>query len=316
MLHLLDASLEQYLRGEVPLDERIDVSYEAPDNEWRARVTRPTINLFVWDIRRNQAESQGGMDLVERGNGKFHRPTPPRVDFRYLITTWTSQVQDEHSLLGSILVACLRTPLVSVEYLQGGLAETTPVPRIQVARFDGAESSEFWASMGGQLKASLDVIVTCTVDSSVLVEAGPPVRSVELGAVERNTATEERLFAGSAGRHRREPTLRRSGRSVSWRRPGSWVEYRAWPVPSLATSAQLSGSASWACCRMQLSAASASRPQASPRRARGSSSGWTKPRQTRWSSTGMTAATKQSQRPCSHGVRRSRSLRALTNGSP
>ncbi len=194
MLHLLDASLEQYLRGEVPLDERIDVSYEAPDNEWRARITRPTINLFVWDIRRNQQESQGGMDLVERGNGKFHRPTPPRIDFRYLITTWTSQVQDEHSLLGAVLVACLRAPLIPVQYLQGALAEITPVPRLQVARFDGAESSEFWASMGGQLKASLDVIVTCTVDSSVLVEAGPPVRSVELGAIERNTATEERLL--------------------------------------------------------------------------------------------------------------------------
>ena len=139
MLHLLDASMEQYLRGEVPLDDRIDVSYEAPDNEWRARITRPTINLFVWDIRRNQAESQGGMDLVERSNGRFHRPTPPRIDFRYLITTWTSEVQDEHSLLGAVLVACLRTPLIPVQYLQGGLAEITPVPRVQVARFDGAE---------------------------------------------------------------------------------------------------------------------------------------------------------------------------------
>ena len=194
MLHLLDASLEQYLRGEVPLDDRIDVSYEAPDNEWRARITRPTINLFVWDIRRNQQESQGGMDLVERENGKFHRPTPPRIDFRYLITTWTSEVQDEHSLLGAVLVACLRTPLITEPYLQGGLAEITPVPRLQVARFDGAESSEFWASMGGQLKASLDVIVTATVDSSVLVPAGPPVRSVELGAIERHTGTQDRLF--------------------------------------------------------------------------------------------------------------------------
>lgn len=194
MLHLLDASLEQYLRGEVPLDDRIDVSYEAPDNEWRARITRPTINLFVWDIRRNQQESQGGMDLVERGNEKFHRPTPPRIDFRYLITTWTSEVQDEHSLLGAVLVACLRTPLVPVAYLQGALAEITPVPRLQVARFDGAESSEFWASMGGQLKASLDVIVTATVDASVLVEAGPPVRSVEIGAIERHTGAEDRRF--------------------------------------------------------------------------------------------------------------------------
>ncbi|MCA9857060.1 MAG: hypothetical protein KC458_07255, partial [Dehalococcoidia bacterium] len=76
----------------------------------------------------------------------------------------------------------------------GGLAEITPVPRVQVARFDGAESSEFWASMGGQLKASLDVIVTATVDSSVLVEAGPPVRSVELGAIERKTGAQDRVF--------------------------------------------------------------------------------------------------------------------------
>ncbi|MEX1022717.1 MAG: DUF4255 domain-containing protein [Dehalococcoidia bacterium] len=189
MLHLLDATLENFLRGEVPLDDRIDVAYEAPDNEWRSRITRPTINLFVWDIRRNQGEAQGGMDLVERENERFHRPVPPRIDFRYLITTWTSEVRDEHQLLGSVLVACLRQPLVPAPYLAGALAEAPPVPRLQVAKWDGAESSEFWASMGGQLKASLDVIVTATVDSSVLVPAGPPVVSVGLGSEVRNTAS-------------------------------------------------------------------------------------------------------------------------------
>jgi hypothetical protein len=189
MLHLLDASLEEFLRREVPLDDRVDVAYDAPDNDWRGRVTRPTINLFVWDIRRNQYESQGGMDLVERESGRFHRPTPPRIDFRYLITTWTSEIRDEHQLLGAVLMACLRQPLIPEVYLQGTLAEVRPVPRLQVARFDGAESSEFWASMGGQLKASLDVIVTATVDASVMVEAGPPVTSVGLGAVETNTTT-------------------------------------------------------------------------------------------------------------------------------
>ncbi len=191
MLHLLDQTLEDYLRGEVPLDDRVDVAYEAPDNEWRSRVTRPTINLFVWDIRRNNTESQGGMDLVERGNERFHRPTPPRIDFRYLITTWTSEVRDEHQLLGSILVACLRQPLVPAAYIQGALAEARPVPRIQVARFDGAESSEFWASMGGQLKASLDVIVTASVDAAHLTKAGPPATSVGLGAREQITGTRD-----------------------------------------------------------------------------------------------------------------------------
>ncbi|MCK9485706.1 MAG: DUF4255 domain-containing protein [Dehalococcoidia bacterium] len=189
MLHLLDQTLEDFLRGEVPLDDRVDVAYEAPDNEWRSRVTRPTINLFVWDIRRNQTESQGGMDLVERDSERFHRPTPPRIDFRYLITTWTSEIRDEHQLLGAILVACLRQPLIPEHYIQGILGESRPVPRLQVARFDGAESSEFWASMGGQLKASLDVIVTATVDASVLTKAGPPVTSVDLGAVEAVTGT-------------------------------------------------------------------------------------------------------------------------------
>lgn len=191
MLHLLDASMEEFLRREVPLDDRVDVAYDAPDNEWRSRVTRPTINLFVWDIRRNQYESQGGMDLVERDNERFHRPTPPRIDFRYLITTWTSEIRDEHQLLGAILMACLRQPLIPLAYLQGALAEVRPVPRMQVARFDGAESSEFWSSMGGQLKASLDVIVTATVDASVMVKAGPPITSVGLGSMETRTGTDD-----------------------------------------------------------------------------------------------------------------------------
>jgi len=187
MLHLLDMTLENFLRGEVPLDDRIDVAYEAPDDEWRSRITRPTINLFVWDIRRNQGEAQGGMDLVERDNERFHRPTPPRIDFRYLITTWTSEVRDEHQLLGAVLTACLRQPLIPERYVEGILAESLPVPRMQVAKYDGAESSEFWASMGGQLKASLDVIVTATVDATVLVKAGPPVTSVGIGGEVRGT---------------------------------------------------------------------------------------------------------------------------------
>jgi hypothetical protein len=194
MLHLLDATLEQYLRGEVPLDDRIDVAYEPPDDEWRGRVTRPTINLFVWDIRRNQAESHAGVSVVEQENSRVHRAAPPRIDFRYLITTWTSEVRDEHQLLGAILIACLRQQIIPERYLQGALAEVDPAPRIQVARFDGAESSEFWSSMGGQLKASLDVIVTATVDASILWEAGPPVRELGFRARERRTGTQEELL--------------------------------------------------------------------------------------------------------------------------
>lgn len=212
MLHLLDTTLETYMRGEVPLDDQIDIAYDAPDGEWSARITRPTVNLFVWDVRRNQTESQGGMDLVERDNERFHRPVPPRIDFRYLVTTWTSEVRDEHALLGAILIACLRQPLIPERYLAGALSESTPVPRIQVAKWDGAESSEFWSSMGGQLKASLDLIVTTTVDTGVLAEAGPPILSLGLASRAIGTASESDQTVDLVERARRA-AAREGGRN-------------------------------------------------------------------------------------------------------
>lgn len=180
MIHLLDATLEQYLRSEVPLDDRVDIAYNAPDDEWSSRLTRPTVNLFVWDIRRNIGEAAGGIDLVEQDGDRFHRPVLPRIDFRYLITTWTNEVRDEHELLGALLVTALRVPIIPEQYLQGGLAQVRPLPRINVARFDGAESSEFWSSVGGKLKAALDVVVSASVDASVLRPAGPPTLGVDL----------------------------------------------------------------------------------------------------------------------------------------
>jgi hypothetical protein len=175
MLQLLDTSIESYLRGEVPLDDRIDVAWEAPDSAWSAGVTRPTVNIFAWDIRRNSTEASAGLDVVQRGNDRFHKAASPRIDFRYLITTWTQEARDEHELLGAILVACLRLPVIPARYLEGALAEIDPTPRLQVARFDDTQSSEFWSSMGGQLKAALDIIVSATVDTELLRPAGPPV---------------------------------------------------------------------------------------------------------------------------------------------
>ena len=50
MLHLLDETLEAFLRAEVPLPARqVDVSFAAPDSEWGAAVTKPTVNLFLWE---------------------------------------------------------------------------------------------------------------------------------------------------------------------------------------------------------------------------------------------------------------------------
>ena len=177
MLHLLDESLEAFLRATVPLPKReVDVAFAAPDRDWAARVSRPTVNLYLWDVRRNLDERDGGMETVVGDDGRpLRRPPLPRVDCRYLVTAWTSEVQDEHSLLGHTLAALLLHTTIEERFLAGAIAKVTPPPTIEIASSDGRDNSDFWSALGGQLKPGLDVVVTATVDAATLVAAGPPV---------------------------------------------------------------------------------------------------------------------------------------------
>jgi hypothetical protein len=188
MLHLLDESLESFLRAKVPLSQReVDVVFEAPDGDWAAGISRPTVNLYLWDVRPNLSEREWGEELLERDDGKRYRRDPlPRVDCRYLVTAWTTDVRDEHSLLGNVLGTLLLHPLIEMEYLQGLFASVRPLPRVQLRTGDGTENSDFWSALGGQLKPGLDLVVTATVDAALMTPAGPPVEEVVPSAVRMN----------------------------------------------------------------------------------------------------------------------------------
>jgi hypothetical protein len=185
MLHLLDESIEAFLRTAVPLPPRdVDVAFAAPDGEWAAGVSRPTVNLYLWDVRPNLSEREFGEELIEHEDGqRFRRDPLPRVDCRYLVTAWTTEVRDEHSLLGDVLAALLLHPVIDAEHLQGGFAAIRPLPRVHLRTGDGSENSDFWSALGGQLKPGLDLVVTATVDASLLVPVGAPVEGLEVRAV-------------------------------------------------------------------------------------------------------------------------------------
>jgi hypothetical protein len=177
MLHLLDESLETFLRAVVPLSTRdVDVVFEAPDGDWAAGISRPTVDLYLWDVRVNLSEREYGEQLLPGENGMRYRRDPlPRVDCRYLVTAWTTEVRDEHALLGRVLTALLLNPVIAVEHLRGPLSVVLPLPTLQLTSGDGSENSDFWSALGGQLKPGLDLMVTATVDAAAFAEAGPPV---------------------------------------------------------------------------------------------------------------------------------------------
>ena len=182
MLNLLDESMEQFLRAVVPLPARdVDVAFEAPDGDWAASVSRPTVNLFLWDVRPSMAERSLGMIEIIDDNGRKQRRSPlPRVECRFLVTAWTSEVADEHALLGRVLLALLNHPVVAAEHLVNGLAGVEPLPVLELRTGPASENSDFWSALGGQLKPGLDVAVTITLDAAAVREAGPPVRELQL----------------------------------------------------------------------------------------------------------------------------------------
>lgn len=196
MFHLLDDSLETFLRAVVPLPKRdIDVSFEAPDKDWSARISRPTINLYLWDVKRNLSQRDLGMHVVEDTDGRRRVSAPPhRVDCRYLVTAWTSEMRDEHSLLGATLAALLLHPELEAQYLQGAYADVRPLPTIDVRAGDGEENSDFWSALGGQLKPGLDITVTATVDSAITYEVGPPVDEYAITVGADGGPKEERVL--------------------------------------------------------------------------------------------------------------------------
>ena len=182
MLQLLDKSFASFLRAVVPLGTReVDVVFDAPDRDWSARVSRPTINLYLWDVRQSRTHGELGMLTVPQPDGRPRRQGPlPRIDCRYLVTAWTNDVGDEHSLLGRVLTALLMNPEIGLEHLKGPLQQVQPIPVVRLHDGQEGDSSDFWSALGGQLKPGLDVMITATVDAAVFAEAGPPVETVTL----------------------------------------------------------------------------------------------------------------------------------------
>lgn len=182
MLHLLDDALEAYLRAETPLPAgEIDIVFERPNRDWGASVNRPTVNIFLWDLRRNSTDQEAGMETYVENGRTVRRPPRPRIDCRYLITAFAGEIRDEHQLLGSVLMSLLKYNELPAQYLPGGYGEVRPLPSMHVERNDGSDSTDFWTAVQGDVRPGLDVIITATVDAGFVAEAGPPTGRFIIG---------------------------------------------------------------------------------------------------------------------------------------
>lgn len=186
MLQQLDDALKRMLHQRLQrLDLRpsqYDVSFETPDAEWGSRIGKPTLNLFLWDIRRSADESRAGRQRVVVDGTEHWRQLLPRMEFQYLVTAWTragadagTDVAVSHDLLGQSLLAILGCQVLDGDLRPAFQAPEEPPATVRVARADGKDLAEFWGAIEGKLRPGLNVVVSASVDpNAVGPVAGAP----------------------------------------------------------------------------------------------------------------------------------------------
>jgi hypothetical protein len=169
MIDDLDETLRQLLIRELPIKNReIDISFDQPKREWSAKLSRPTLNLFLYDLRENTRLRQTTQEWEVRrlANGATEkRRRVTRIDLHYIITAWATEPEDEHRLLGRTTLALLRTPQLPDDLMPDSLKDQPSPISLHVAQSDGLDKpTDLWNVLDNQMRPAITCIVTVSMD--------------------------------------------------------------------------------------------------------------------------------------------------------
>lgn len=163
MIPEIDEALARLLRSNAVPDKGVEVTFEAPTRDWAARRNGPAVNAYLYDIREDVTLRHAGVDTIRDGQGIPTVRRRPLRFFRlcYLLTSWTKRAEDEHRLLAAVLGCLLSTDVLPMGETGALAALGTPI-RLTVAEppRETRSLADIWSALGGDLKPSLDLVIT------------------------------------------------------------------------------------------------------------------------------------------------------------
>jgi hypothetical protein len=168
----VDEVLRKLLMREIEIKgNEVDIQFDQPKREWSSRLSKPTLNLYLFDLRENlRLRGSEQYTTLNRPDGTAEvRRNPVRMDLRYLLTAWVKEAEDEHLLLSSALMGLLRNPFLPVDLLPDHFkSQPMPIP-VDVATFPPEAGpvdkfSEIWGVMDNEMHAGVVVTVTISID--------------------------------------------------------------------------------------------------------------------------------------------------------
>jgi hypothetical protein len=178
------------------------------------------VDVYLYDIREDLRRRERGLINEYNENGRItERRLPPRYfKFSYLITAWTQRPEDEHRLLASVLQCFLRHEKLPDETLTGSLLDLGLEVPVTIALPPPQDRSfaDVWTALGGELKPSLDIVVSAPTDTGRVYPAAapamePPIIKLSndapatgITAGDPDAISDESALAGRRRRLRRE----------------------------------------------------------------------------------------------------------------
>jgi hypothetical protein len=210
MIHDVDQLLEKVVRRDALNGSSVELVFDAPTKDWVARRSGPAVDLYLYDIREDlERRVPAWEDVKDKAGEKTtdRRLPPRRYRLAYLVTAWTQRPEDEHRLLSALLACFLRNAMLRPEELEGSLGDADLPLYIDVAQPPSQDRSlaDVWSALGGELKPSLDVIVTAPMIVSRTAPFGPPVLLGPMLGVASTNGAEETVAAVGRGRRGMAP---------------------------------------------------------------------------------------------------------------
>jgi hypothetical protein len=198
----LDEALRTLLKRELDKHgfEGVEIAFDAPSKDWSGKLTGPTVDLFLYDMR-EALDRANATPSERRSNGTAVISDPPlQLELTYAVTAWTKAVQDEHRLLSQVLAILFSYSHIPSDLIAENTTTTLGSVETSVGR-PREEKADFWTSVGGQYKASIDYVVQIVVESGATFVRGPEVRTTTIRTLQadnpRSTLEELHRIAGT-----------------------------------------------------------------------------------------------------------------------
>ena len=181
MLADLDETIRRLLVDELPVKNgEIEISFDQPRRDWSSRISKPTINVFMYDVRENKELRR---HQWERMNGNSRQDlarlkrTPMRVDCSYVVSVWAADPEDEHRLLTRCMMTLFRFPTLPENRLVDSLQNPPYEIQTRLAQHDTlTEPSDIWYVLDNELRPCVSYVVTLALDPWQVITA-PIVRT-------------------------------------------------------------------------------------------------------------------------------------------